>query len=96
MIDFSAQPLVETAWLAAHLSDADVRIVDARWRDDGTSREIYQRGLIPGAIHLDWYHDLSWRDARGVRNGAQTRPFLANENVGDRCVKKNVLVRVYL
>jgi hypothetical protein len=31
-----------------------------------------------------------------VRNGAQTRPFLSNENVGDRCVKKNVLVRVYL
>jgi len=68
MINFSAHPLVETAWLAAHLSDADVRIVDARWRGDGTSRELYQRGHIPGAIHLDWYYDLSWTDARGVRN----------------------------
>jgi thiosulfate/3-mercaptopyruvate sulfurtransferase len=68
MIDFSTHPLVETAWLAAHLSDADVRIVDARWRGDGTSREIYQHGHLPGAIHLDWYHDLSWTDARGVRN----------------------------
>jgi len=68
MLDFSAHPLVETAWLAEHLSDADVRIVDARWRGDGTSRELYQRGHIPGAIHLDWYHDLSWTDARGVRN----------------------------
>ena len=96
MIDFSAQPLVETAWLAAHLSDADVRIVDARWRGDGTSGELYRHGHIPGAIHLDRYRDLSWTDARGVRNGAQTRPFLSNENVGDRCVKKNVLVRVYL
>jgi 3-mercaptopyruvate sulfurtransferase SseA len=37
MIDFSTHPLVETAWLAEHLSDADVRIVDARWRGDGSS-----------------------------------------------------------
>ncbi len=68
MLDFSTHPLVETAWLAAHLSDADVRIVDARGLGDGTSRELFQRGHIPGAVHLDWYHDLSWTDARGVRN----------------------------
>jgi thiosulfate/3-mercaptopyruvate sulfurtransferase len=68
MLDFSTHPLVETAWLVAHLSDANVRIVDARWRGDGTSRELYQHGHIPEAIHLDWYHDLSWTDARGVRN----------------------------
>jgi thiosulfate/3-mercaptopyruvate sulfurtransferase len=68
MLDFSTHPLVETAWLAAHLSDADMCIVDARWRGDGTSRDLYQQGHLPGAIHLDWYHDLSWTDARGVRN----------------------------
>ena len=78
MLDFSTHPLVETAWLAAHLSDADVCIVDARWRGDGTSRELYQRGHIPGAIHLDWYHDLSWTDARGVRNLLlPPEPFMA-------------------
>jgi thiosulfate/3-mercaptopyruvate sulfurtransferase len=68
MLDFGAHPLIEAEWLAEHLSDHDVRIVDARWRGDGTSRELYQLGHIPGAIHLDWYHDLSWTDARGVRN----------------------------
>jgi thiosulfate/3-mercaptopyruvate sulfurtransferase len=68
MLDFSTHPLVETTWLAEHLSEADVCIVDARWRGDGTSRELFQRGHLPGAIHLDWYHDLSWTDARGVRN----------------------------
>jgi Rhodanese-like domain len=68
MLDFSTHPLVEAAWLAAHLSDAELCIVDARWRGDGTSRELFQRGHIPGAVHLDWYHDLSWTDARGVRN----------------------------
>jgi 3-mercaptopyruvate sulfurtransferase SseA len=76
MIDFSTHPLVEAAWLAAHLSDADVCIVDARWRGDGTSRELYRRGHIPGAIHLDWFQDLSWTDARGVRNLLQPlEPF---------------------
>jgi thiosulfate/3-mercaptopyruvate sulfurtransferase len=68
MIDFSAHPLVETAWLAEHLSDDEVRIVDARWRGDGSSSDLYQHGHLPGAIHLDWYHDLSRTDARGVRN----------------------------
>jgi thiosulfate/3-mercaptopyruvate sulfurtransferase len=68
MMDFSAHPLVEAAWLEAHLSDDDLRIVDARWRGDGTSRELYQRGHLPGAVHLDWHRDLSWTDSRGVRD----------------------------
>jgi thiosulfate/3-mercaptopyruvate sulfurtransferase len=68
MLDFIAHPLVEPAWLAAHLEDGDLRIVDARWRGEGTSRELYRRGHIPGAVHLDWYADLSWTDKRGVRN----------------------------
>ncbi len=68
MLDFSTYPLVEAEWLAEHLSDNDVCIVDARWRGDGTSRDLFRHGHLPGAIHLDWYHDLSWTDARGVRN----------------------------
>ena len=68
MIDFSAHPLVESAWLAAHLEDDDLRIVDARWRGDGSSRELYQHGHLPGAVHLDWHADLSWTDERGVRD----------------------------
>ena len=34
MLDFVAHPLVEPSWLAAHLADDDVRVVDARWRGD--------------------------------------------------------------
>lgn len=66
MLDLSANPLVETAWLAEHLSDERVRVVDARWRGDGTSRALYQQGHLPGAVHLDWQRDLSWTDERGV------------------------------
>lgn len=38
--------LVDTAWLAAHLDDANVRIVDLRSRG-------YGEGHIPGAVWLD-------------------------------------------
>jgi thiosulfate/3-mercaptopyruvate sulfurtransferase len=66
MLDLFAHPLVEPSWLAAHLADGDVRVVDARWRGDGTSRELYRQGHLPGAVHLDWQRDLSWTDGRGV------------------------------
>ena len=67
-MDFSARPLLETAWLEAHLADDDLRIVDTRWRGDGTSRDVYQQGHLPGAVHLDWHHDLSWTNEHGVRD----------------------------
>jgi len=66
MLDFVSHPLVEPSWVAAHLADGDVRVVDARWRGDGTGRELYRQGHLPGAVHLDWQHDLSWTDVRGV------------------------------
>lgn len=66
MLDFLAQPLVEPSWLAAHLADGAVRVVDARGLADGTSRELYRQGHLPGAVHLDWQCDLSWTDERGV------------------------------
>ena len=46
MIDFSVHPLVETAWLAEHLSDDEVRIVDARWRGDGSSSPFTSMGIF--------------------------------------------------
>lgn len=39
-----------------------------RWRGDGSGREIYQAGHIPGAIYLAWHQDLNWTDERGVRD----------------------------
>jgi thiosulfate/3-mercaptopyruvate sulfurtransferase len=41
------QLLVETRWLAMHLDDRDLRIIDMR-----NSPEEYAAGHIPGAIHL--------------------------------------------
>ena len=68
MIDFSEHPLIETDWLADHLTNSKLRIVDMRWRGGGSGREVYQAGHIPGAIHLDWQRNLNWTDERGVRD----------------------------
>jgi thiosulfate/3-mercaptopyruvate sulfurtransferase len=50
--------LVSTDWLAAHLDDHDMVLVDMRWREDGSGRVRYERGHIPGATYLDWSTDL--------------------------------------
>jgi thiosulfate/3-mercaptopyruvate sulfurtransferase len=50
--------LVDTQWLADHEGDETVVPVDMRWRGDGSGRELYDAGHIPGAVHLDWSTDL--------------------------------------
>jgi len=63
-----SSPLVTTSWLFGQ-KDPQLRILDARWRGDGTSsRELYRQGHISGAVHLDWQLDLGWTDERGVRD----------------------------
>ena len=52
------EPLVSTAWLAAHLDDPAVRIIDCRWYlrpfDERCGDDEYRAGHIPGAVHLRW------------------------------------------
>ena len=50
------EALVGTEWLAAHLDDPLVRVLDASYKQPGitpTAREDYQRGHIPGAVFFD-------------------------------------------
>ena len=62
--------LVETTWLAEHLNDPHLRIVDMRGyvrtgehdgRQDAVyvgARDEYNQGHIPGAIYIDWSSDI--------------------------------------
>jgi thiosulfate/3-mercaptopyruvate sulfurtransferase len=48
--------LVDTEWLAAHLDDPQIRVVDSSFKLPGitpTAREDYDRGHIPGAVFFD-------------------------------------------
>jgi thiosulfate/3-mercaptopyruvate sulfurtransferase len=50
--------LASTDWLAEQFGRPEIRILDVRWRPDGSSRSVFAAGHIPGAVHLDWRADL--------------------------------------
>jgi thiosulfate/3-mercaptopyruvate sulfurtransferase len=65
-------PLVTTDWLAAHLEDEDLRVVDIRGYVEKTdlgegrqkaeylaAREEYDEAHIPGAAYVDWTSDIT-------------------------------------
>jgi thiosulfate/3-mercaptopyruvate sulfurtransferase len=53
--DFARPELIATpAWLADNVGRPDVRVVDVRWRPDGTAAQLYAAGHVPGAVHIDW------------------------------------------
>ena len=61
-------PLVSTQWLAAHLDDPQVRIVDIRSAVDGGARAAYEQAHVPGAVHTDYAKD-GWRATKGMATG---------------------------
>ncbi len=48
------ESLVDTDWLAAHLDDSSIRIVESN--EDVL---LYDTGHIPNAVHIDWRADLN-------------------------------------
>ena len=46
---------VSTEWLAAHLADPDVVVIDGSWHLPGTrdARKEYEAAHIPGAVFFD-------------------------------------------
>jgi thiosulfate/3-mercaptopyruvate sulfurtransferase len=77
-------PLVATAWLAAHLTDASLRVVDVRWYLDPTrhGRAAYDAGHIPGARFMDLDADLA--APGGQKGGGLGRhPWPSPEQVAD-------------
>ncbi|MBC7154121.1 MAG: sulfurtransferase [Rhodobacteraceae bacterium] len=58
----TTQPLVDPAWLAAHLNAADMVIVDVRDPVGGTSA--YDTGHVPGAVSAP-YASYGWREEVG-------------------------------
>ena len=72
MINWNGRALVETEWLADHLNDPKLRIIDASVimtrHDDGTwspksGHDDYQSGHIPGAQFVDLLDDFQDQDA---------------------------------
>src|SRR5262245_58616247 len=50
--------LATTEWLAENVGRIAMRILDLRWRPDGTAPQIHAAGHIPGAVLVDWRREL--------------------------------------
>ena len=63
------EALVSTEWVAEHLNDPKVRIVESN--EDVL---LYDTGHLPGAVHVDWQRDLN---DQTVRDYVDTQGFAA-------------------
>jgi thiosulfate/3-mercaptopyruvate sulfurtransferase len=90
--------LVSTEWLAAHLSDPNVRIVDVRWYlldKDRTGRDEYLRGHIPGALFFDIDDDLAAPRGAGPGRHPLPRPDVFAEVASRAGIGAETLVVAY-
>ncbi len=94
-----ADLLVETTWLAEHLNDPQIRIVDMRGyvrtvEHDGVQDALYigapdeyARGHIPGAVYIDWSSDIVDLDdtvEAQIAPPARFAEVLGNLGIGDQ------------
>lgn len=46
--------LATPEWLSENLGRPEVRVLDVRWRPDGSGRLVYLEGHVPNGLYLDW------------------------------------------
>lgn len=68
--------LVDTAWVAAHLNDANVRLAESN--EDPL---LYATGHIPGAVNIDWQADLNDPLVRDYLNAEQFAALLSRNGI---------------
>ena len=69
--------LVSTQWVADHMNDPNVRIVESN--EDVL---LYTRGHIPGAVHIDWVGDLNDPIQRDYLDRPQFQDLLRRKGIG--------------
>jgi thiosulfate/3-mercaptopyruvate sulfurtransferase len=79
-------PLLSAEWLAAHLTDADLRIVHV-----SVDRKAYDQGHVPGAVFSDLHVDLA-KPGVSAETGAVKRLFLtpSREEMADNLARWGV------
>ncbi len=70
--------LVPTQWVAEHLKDPGVRIVES---DEDVL--LYETGHSPGAVKIDWVEDLNDRVLRDYVNRDQMAALLRSRGIND-------------
>ncbi|HEY0734273.1 MAG TPA: sulfurtransferase [Herpetosiphonaceae bacterium] len=70
--------LVDTQWVAEHLNDPNVRIVESN--EDVL---LYDLGHIPGAVKLDWVSDLNDPLVRDYLNKEEFEQLMSNKGISN-------------
>lgn len=72
------QVLVETDWVAAHLNDPTVRLVES---DEDVL--LYELGHIPGAVKIDWHIDQQDQVVRDFVDKAGFEQLMASRGIAN-------------
>jgi thiosulfate/3-mercaptopyruvate sulfurtransferase len=70
--------LVDTAWVADHLNDPNVRIIESN-----EDILLYDQGHIPGAIKIDWVGDLNDPVVRDYLDREHFEKLLSAKGIGN-------------
>jgi thiosulfate/3-mercaptopyruvate sulfurtransferase len=70
--------LVDTAWVADHLNDPNVRIVESN-----EDILLYDQGHIPGAVKIDWVSDLNDPVVRDYLDRERFEQLLSAKGIGN-------------
>lgn len=73
----NSEVLVSTEWVAGHLNDANVRIVESN-----EDLLLYSTGHVPNAVHIDWVHDLNDAVRRDYLNESEFADLMAKNGIG--------------
>lgn len=96
------QPLVTTGWLAENLDNPDIRIVDIRGHVISASEPLphyfnhrtdYELSHIPGAVFVDWVHEIT--DPSDPRHAQIAKPERFAEVMSRIGVTSDTLVVAY-
>jgi thiosulfate/3-mercaptopyruvate sulfurtransferase len=68
--------LVSTEWLAEHLNDPDIRIVESN-----EDILLYDQGHIPGAVKIDWTADLNDQLRRDYIDGEKFATLASSKGI---------------
>ena len=71
--------LVETDWVASHLNDKDLRLIEV---DVDTTQ--YEKGHVPGAIGFNWQSQLNDQIRRDIVSQPDVEALLSKSGVGDQ------------
>jgi len=78
MADYAKDVLVSTDWVAEHLNDDGIRIVEV---DENPA--LYAEAHIPGAIGFDWKHDLQDQVKRDFLSPAEFGALMGSRGISN-------------